>query len=432
MKSFLVVMSVCLSTVIPVAGRAETWVLGPLVEAVTRHPVVVTQQNTWRRARVRIGEVSVAGAPTLGFRTQGKFPIVAEADEASTRVSDIDREYMDGVFTLSQSLFDAGQVEHATDAERARADAEALRYRAVFESQLATLVSDALSVSEAAERIEIIDAQLVALDWGIEATKRRFQGGLGTLEEIRTLELVRLDVVRDREEALLSAELAERRIAQAYQVNRDALSPAVSAIVERLSTQDLQGLSIDDSAVAEIYRLQAMAIEAETRSIEAERWPQVDASVVGVAYDLFGRGGEEYEVYGGLNVNLPLFDGGSIASRLDGLAVDASISQSEFVEEAERMRDRFAAAEARLTQLAESQTRTDRRLVELEQQMDALRQQLTTVKSTVVDLALAESQWFEALREASGYQWEMRGLRVSLADASDTLLSALGITPQLK
>lgn len=408
---------------------AQTDSLSPVLEAVARHPTVVAQQFTVQRSQVRIGEAAVARSPTLDFQTRGKFPIASEATEAASRVSDIDRNYLDGVFSLNQLLFDAGRVERSIDAAGARAIAERLQFAAVFESQLVELLSDAMQRQQEIERLGLISQHLETMDSAIESAKLRYQSGVGTLDDIRVLELVRLDIVRLREETLWVIELRERRIRNAYQLNPDGLEDPLQVVLGRLPVQFHSELVFENTRTAQVAARNLEALQLQAQSVGAERWPEVRASVVGVVYDLFGRAGEEYEVYAGLDVRLPLLDGRSISTRLEGLAIDRSVAESTQAADAERIRQEWESARLRFMRVEAEQARAQRTVQERAQQVDSLRQQLASVKPVLVELALAENQWFESKQAVLDLRWEAKSLRLQLADLSDSLLSSLAIDP---
>jgi hypothetical protein len=80
-----------------------------------------------------------------------------------------------------------------------------------------------------------------------------------------------------------------------------------------ISTQQNVALVINNAInyqrSQQIIDLEKSALKSQIKSLKSEKMPQLSVSLTGIAYDVT-RGIDEYELYGGINLSMPLYDSG--------------------------------------------------------------------------------------------------------------------------
>lgn len=259
------------------AGRGRPLVGGGLLAllAVASPAGAASLDEAVRRALARSPEVEAARA---------------EADLARTEVSIARNGYLpsltastgpagDGVgydVTLSQTVYDFGQVRGAVDQRRALAEQKRANLEVVRDNEALEVVEVYLDIANKRIQIALLETHLKRLATLTETAQARVEGRYADEAEIARVRLAVAGAEADR--ARLQGELADAM--DQYRLLVDEAPngvqlPPLPTFLDRLKTQAGLEAAIADSP---LYRRAAMGIRAATagvREAEAARWPRV-------------------------------------------------------------------------------------------------------------------------------------------------------------
>ena len=345
-----------------------------VVQAIEGHLEVRQKLADAQVAAGRIAEVEVSGRPTLDFTTAGRYPIDSELGDAKARVSESDESYIDGVFLVNAPLFDFGK----RDSQRL---SETLKYLSVQDdlyslkqNLAAELLANLCLYYRYMTSAELMESAVDVVQKAVEIEKRRYRNGVGSLGDIRALEIRHIEYESDLAGSLFRRDDIASRTERDFDfsVNKDDQSSM--KLVETLPMLP-GGFDIEKSARLSSLEKQRSALAASIESIERSNLPEIIGSVTTTFYDVDVRLGRQYEIVGGLSASIPLFDGGSKANQIeiiryqidsiefevsklkDDLAQEWKSAMDEIVLISNRMKDALKGLEEKQAKRSESEQR---------------------------------------------------------------------------
>lgn len=238
--------------------------------------------------------------------TQGSF----------TRNDTFDRTNLSAV--VSQSVYNRGDWMRLSQADDTIAQAEAQYQNAEIELMVRTTEAY-FGVLEASDLVRVQEALVAADERQLEQSKQRFEVGLVAITDVNDNQ-----AAFDRSRANLIT--AENDLDNAWEALRRIVGPIqvpLARLGDRLPLAPPEPNDINvwaETALANNYGISAAkaAAEAARKDIEIQRsgyYPSVD---VQAGYDM-SRTGQEFGTdtdsgFIGLNVNIPIYQGGAVAS----------------------------------------------------------------------------------------------------------------------
>ena len=396
-----------------------------LVSLVGESAVVVTYRNEILVADWKVKQQQAADAPQISFNTAGKLPIADTVDESAARISDVDRRYLDGIFQMSKPLYDWGKNDALVQANQLRRQSAVQKYQMVHEEETAKLMSLAIDYLRIVDELDMLNRDVTFISQTLVSVRRRYEAGAGSLDDVRRLELKRLDLERDLERAentkQQSADTIRKRFAVDVLDIKDMVMSVLAAI-PRPQDIYLEGSTLMASRSSE---LEQRALDYEIASVLGEKRPAVTGTLTSRLFNIVTDPLDEYEIYGGLNVEFPVFDGGARDARVAGLSTQKVIVRSRLREELDRVDERWYELSAELENTLSMIRQDEKRLATLRDRLDGLRKRLETVQVTINDLAEAELARTQALRGIQSMEWSLLKIAVQKADTADKLYPSL-------
>jgi len=294
--------------------------INAIIESVEQHPDVVAKAHATSSQRLQTSQLRAESGPQVNFSTKGNFPIARKLNTNFYRASIDDRSYLDGVISGSMTLYDFGE----SDAKIAANTALELSAEYDYEDTREAILLKLLNLVSESQRLEAIGVSLDSsnsnINEAIAKVKQQYRSGVGTIDEVREVELSRLDVESQLQLLKIKQQEVLNNLRQEFGLSSSALEN-IYAVAQSLSQSsvsnesDLLSSIINNSATLvsartrETHTAEVSAIEQQMLAIEAARKPQVGGLLTATLYDIT-RGLDEYQIGGGINVALPLFDSG--------------------------------------------------------------------------------------------------------------------------
>ena len=164
------------------------------------------------------------------------------------------------------------------------------------------------------------------------------------------------------------------------------------------------------------------AIDHELKSILSEKKPSLTGTITSRLFNITTEPLEEYEIYGGIEINFPVFDGGARDARIEGLNVQKVVARSQLREELDRIDEQWFELSAEQDDKETLIGQEKQRLNTLRQRISALKKRLDAIQVTIIDLTDVELSRTQSIRSLKSMEWDLVRIAVRKADSSDKLL----------
>lgn len=251
-----------------------------------------------------------------------------------TNSPEYDGEGVNLSVSVRQMVYDWGATRNAIKVEYQRVDKANLQLRIVAGQTLFSILENVFTLEAKLRAVEISEQALSRQSFLLDTTERKFKAGAGTLTEVREITLSKMQWETRLSTLRLEVKDLIDTLANRYGLDVDqaaALRAAFIAVRADLPVMPEARETVD-------YRQNyhdKMIAKLEHQRLLGERWPKIDAELVGRAWDVqesdscgkiigtdvFGSPQRlrdkcnSYEVTGNLNFTIPLFDGGENKNR---------------------------------------------------------------------------------------------------------------------
>jgi len=251
--------------------------LSSISKSISIHPQVVEKANEITLKSIEVDKILAEDGVKLNFSTKSKLPISYNLDVNKSRADDLDREFIDGVITLSKNLYDFGVVEYKINAEQLREKALDLEYLQVFEKILQKLLNTANDVSRIDAVLGNLESNIITVKESIEEIKLRFASGIGTLMEVRQAQLLLLDLETEAQNLHRERDSKLTILRDEFDISGNdlsAISMVTSQFIDDLisSNQDFSALiyeAIEYNRSTEIISKEKSALYSELNSLKS-------------------------------------------------------------------------------------------------------------------------------------------------------------------
>ena len=309
---------------------ANPAVINEIQASIDQHPEVVNKARALSSQRIQTNIVRSEG-PEINFSTKGNIPIARNINTNLYRNPEDDRTYIDGLITASMTLYDFGELDANIAANLALELSSELEYE---DAQEAILLKLFISVIDF-HRLESIR---VSLERSIKNTnealiqsKQLYKSGVGTIDDVRDIELSRLDI--ESQLQLVNIKLTEvlKNLRYEFGFSIDKFD-AIYAVARSLNHSSLpisKSKILKSDRLESIHKLKVDSIEHQISAINATHMPNISGEVTTTFYDI-ARRLNEYEVTGGINITLPLFDSGRSDVQMQSALNNIGIEDDKF------------------------------------------------------------------------------------------------------
>lgn len=284
------------------------------LERVSNHPNVVVARGNIEAKHWRIKELQAKHGFDIDIITNGDVPIFEQFEVGFSRANE-SKPYLDIAVKGSYTLYDFGQAQEAINSEISSYEVSKLEYSTAFEKELHSLLTLTLENEKIQGRLIAIKNAIPQLEQIKQQSEMRYESGLGTLTEIRQIQIQLLDLksqlilLENRLEALLV--LAKEQ----YELNADELLLVLRDIRPVFEINQLASNGIRTSQLSE---LKVKALLHRQASVEAEAMPVLQGEINLTLYDAT-RSFNNHELAGQLRLQMPVFDSGYRDARIGSL-----------------------------------------------------------------------------------------------------------------
>jgi outer membrane protein TolC len=326
-KKNIVALCLALSSPYCFANSAS---INEIIASIDQHPKVVTMARVLSSQRIQTNIVRSEG-PQINFSTKGNLPIARNINTNLYRNPVDGRTYIDGLITGSMTLYDFGELDANIAANIALELSSELEYEDAREAILLKLFNLIIDF----HRLEAIRVSLVRsitnTNETLIQTKQLYKSGVGTIDDVREIELSRLDI----ESQLQLLNIKREEVLQNLRYEFGFSTGKFDAIYEVANSLNHSSPLISNSKTLKSARLKAIhqlkvdSIEQQISAINATRMPNVSGVITTTFYDI-ARGLNEYQVTGGVNIALPLFDSGRSDVQMQSALNNIGIEDDKF------------------------------------------------------------------------------------------------------
>ena len=289
---------------------ANSAAINEIIASIDQHPEVVTMARALSSQRIQTNIVRSEG-PQINFSTKGNIPIARNISTNLYRNPEDHRTYIDGLITASMTLYDFGELDANIAANLALELSSELEYEDAREAILLKLFNSIIDF----HRLESIRVSLVKsitnTNEALIQSKQLYKSGAGTIDDVRNIELSRLDIESQLQLLNIKQEEVLKNVRYEFGFSKDKFD-AIYEVANSLNHSDLpisNSNTLKSDRLKEIHQLKVDSIEQQISAINATHMPNISGEITTTFYDI-ARRLNEYEVIGGINIALPLFDSG--------------------------------------------------------------------------------------------------------------------------
>ena len=300
-----------------------------IVRSVNQHPDVVRKFNAVEEKALAIGQIIADDSLKINLSNRSKMPWKTNTENSTVdgRFSDVTEQKHDLILTADKTLFDFGLVDNNVAAEESSKLAIKLDYLNTFELTLKKLINNAISMTRSRESIKKIEQSIYHTKDSIDEIKQRFELGTGTISQVRQAQLLLLEMESSLSNLIREYENSRQILKQEFKIDGNQAKIIANSAIE--FHQSLKGSQYDIEKIDGLYVIkyqrsseminhQKNAIRSQIKAVDSGNYPRFGITVTAVGYD-WNHKIEEYELYGALNLSMPLYDGGSSANKKRGL-----------------------------------------------------------------------------------------------------------------
>jgi len=432
-KSILVIPVTLLSTCI--VADTDTG-LTFVSQSVSKHPVVIEKANEITLKGISVDQILAEDGVKINLSTKSKLPISYNLNVNASRVDDLDRKFLDGVVTLSKNLYDFGVVDNKVSAEKSRKKALELEYFQAFEATLQKLLNTTNDISRIDVVLASLELSIATTKQSIDEIKLRFTSGIGTVMDVRQAQLLLLDLETEVQNLHQERSAKLTILKNEFDISNDDL-----AVVNRSINQFNQLLAKGKQSASlllnnpityqrskKIISLEKSALSSQIKSLKSEDMPQLNASVTGVAYDVT-RSLSEYELYGGINFTMPLFDSGLSKVKQRGLSHRIKV-QGDMIDaldqdkslELNKLRKKYKNLQIEKNNANQKQQNLTEKLKQVQQRSVVVDEGLITELQTKIQLD-------KASRSLAAYPYFINSINIDYWALNEQLIEKINIRP---
>ena len=415
---------------------ANTSELVLVSHSISKHPKVMEKANEITLKGINIDQLLAEDGLKINLSTKSKLSIKHNLNVNQSRADDLDREFLDGVVTINKNIYDFGVVEYKKNAEVLRKEALKLEYQQVFSTTLQKLLNIVNDVARVKTVLVKLRSDLVKTKASIDEVKLRFTSGIGTVMDVRQAQLSLLDLEteiqtlrRDRDTNLVIL----RDEFSLSQSDLKWINSAINQFNNKLTAnkQDVAlviNQLINYQRSVDIINLEKSALNSQIKSLKSENMPQLSASVTGIAYDVT-RGLDEYELYGGINLAMPLFDSGLSKVKQRGLTYRIKV-QNDMMNALNQ--DKSLALNKLIKKYKNLQIEKNnavQKQANLTEKLSQIIQRMAVVDEGLLSKLQTQLQLAKIKRDLLAYPYHIKSINIDYWSLNEQLIEKIGIHP---
>ena len=389
------------------------------------HPNVAVMRGDIDTQFWQVKELQAQLGPEIEVTSQGDVPILSNFSSEFSRDSD-SNPYLDIVVSGTYTLYDFGQSQQNIEAEERTYEVKQIEYVAAVENEASRLLTLAIEYQKLLQQLTILKSanpELLVLKQQLE---QRYQAGLGTLPEVRQIQVQMLDM--ESQVTLLENRLQalQLTVEEQYELSSEQLV-AVWHDVKGLLTTSVE--TLEAQRTMSLSQMKRASLLHKQLAVKAQAMPTVLGELNATIYDVT-RSFDNHKLAGQLRLKMPVYDSGYRDARVAKLQ-QAMLSEMEANRQI--LRQKQFTLNEHLRQSADiqaSQQLTQEKLDNLQVQYQSLQQSIGKTSNDISGLGSYISQIVGAQSELAGLQAQQMINILERLLTNEQLLHRLGIAEQ--
>ena len=301
--------------------------INEIITSIDQHPKVV---NMARKLSSQLIKTNIARSegPQINFSTKGNIPIARNINTNLYRSPIDKRAYIDAIVTGSMILYDFGELDANIAANIALESSSKLEYEDVREAILLELLQSIVEFYRLEASRVVIEESITNINLILIKAKQLYKSGVGTINDVREVELSRLDIESELQLLIIEQEKVLKNLRYEFGFSTSNFD-GIYDISYLLSSVISNNKILKSARLNAIYQFKVDSIKQKIIAINATQMPNVKGVITTTIYDVV-RGLKEYQVNGSLNIALPLFDSGRGDVQMQNALNNISIEDDKF------------------------------------------------------------------------------------------------------
>jgi len=301
--------------------------INEIITSIDQHPKVV---NMARKLSSQLIKTNIARSegPQINFSTKGNIPIARNINTNLYRSPIDKRAYIDAIVTGSMILYDFGELDANIAANIALESSSKLEYEDVREAILLELLQSIVEFYRLEASRVVIEESITNINLILIKAKQLYKSGVGTINDVREVELSRLDIESELQLLITEQEKVLKNLRYEFGFSTSNFD-GIYDISYLLSSVISNNKILKSARLNAIYQFKVDSIKQKIIAINATQMPNVKGVITTTIYDVV-RGLKEYQVNGSLNIALPLFDSGRGDVQMQNALNNISIEDDKF------------------------------------------------------------------------------------------------------
>jgi outer membrane protein TolC len=316
-KNALLLSSLLLSTSVFSGTESALEIIN---KSISSHHKVVSSKYQIESRVINMLDIQSQNSIKIDFSAKSNLPVTSNTDPLG-RNSSLTDGFLDGYFTASTPLYDGGMSDYAYKAENEYKSVSKLEESEERENILYRLLSLANKADFLSESVVYMEESRENLSKSIKELRLRFTAGIGTLTDVREIQLDKLDIENEIQGALTERKTIESIMKKEFKVKQGNISTLAyfsrnlsdKTIKNRTGLSCLSGSNSKSIAMKRSQRISEHNFTAHKFNINklsANNRPHVRGELSAVIHDM-DKGFDEYSVFAGISIDFSLFDGGA-------------------------------------------------------------------------------------------------------------------------
>jgi len=404
-----------------------------LTTSVAAHSDVVEKSNAIILKGINVDRILAEDGVKINFSTDSKLPITFTGLNGS-KLDDALDTYVNGVITVQKNIFDSGVVDYKVKAEKDRKKALTLEYKSTYEQVTQELLNTVNNIKRLNVLVNDLYQTIGVAKKSIKDIKLRFTSGVGTVMDVRQAQLLLLDLEAEYQSLKRERKINLIMLSDEFGIAEDQIDKIqsqVTSLVGVLYKQQQVIENVINNAITyqrstQIINLEKSALNNEIKSLRAQDWPQLRASITSVVYDI-QNGFDEHEVYGGVDLTLPLFDSGLSNVKKRSISYKIKIQGDLMLAlKSEKSKD-FNELVKRYQKLQVERSNSSKKEKNLAEKLEQIKLRLAVVEDGLLSKLQTQLQLASVRRILTSYPYSLNTMNIDYWSLNEQLLEK--ITP---
>jgi len=301
--------------------------INEIITSIDQHPKVVNMAPQLSSQLIKTN-IARSEGPQINFSTKGNIPIARNINTNLYRSPIDKRAYIDAIVTGSMILYDFGELDANIAANIALESSSKLEYEDVREAILLELLQSIVEFYRLEASRVVIEESITNINLILIKAKQLYKSGVGTINDVREVELSRLDIESELQLLIIEQEKVLKNLRYEFGFSTSNFD-GIYDISYLLSSVISNNKILKSARLNAIYQFKVDSIKQKIIAINATQMPNVKGVITTTIYDVV-RGLKEYQVNGSLNIALPLFDSGRGDVQMQNALNNISIEDDKF------------------------------------------------------------------------------------------------------